>query len=40
MMGKIRNAGFQTETVTTFHDVEGEENELMVNVHSEKLAIL
>lgn len=39
LMGKMREAGFQTETVTAFHDVEEEEKELMVNVHSEKLAI-
>lgn len=39
LMGKMREAGFQTETVTVFHDVEDEEKELMVKVHSEKLAI-
>ncbi|KAL8145251.1 pentatricopeptide repeat-containing protein At4g30700 isoform X2 [Apium graveolens] len=39
LMGKMRNAGYQTETVTAFHDVEEEEKEQMVNVHSEKLAI-
>ncbi|WOH02819.1 hypothetical protein DCAR_0522209 [Daucus carota subsp. sativus] len=39
LMGKMRNAGFQTETVMALHDVEEEEKELMVNVHSEKLAI-
>ncbi|XP_044464524.1 pentatricopeptide repeat-containing protein At4g30700 [Mangifera indica] len=37
--GKMREAGFQTETVTALHDVEEEEKEQMVNVHSEKLAI-
>lgn len=39
LMGKMREAGFQTETVTALHDVEEEEKELMVKVHSEKLAI-
>ncbi|KAJ0800161.1 putative DYW domain-containing protein [Helianthus annuus] len=38
-MGKMKEAGFQTDTVTALHDVEDEEKELMVNVHSEKLAI-
>lgn len=37
--GKMREAGFQTETITALHDVEEEEKELMVKVHSEKLAI-
>lgn len=37
--GKMREAGFQTETVTALHDVEEEEKELMMKVHSEKLAI-
>lgn len=39
LMGEMREAGFQIETVTAFHDVEEEEKELMVKVHSEKLAI-
>ncbi|XP_004152852.1 pentatricopeptide repeat-containing protein At4g30700 [Cucumis sativus] len=40
LTGKMREAGYQAETVTTaLHDVEDEEKELMVNVHSEKLAI-
>jgi hypothetical protein len=39
LTGKMREAGFQTETGTALHDVEEEEKELMVNVHSEKLAI-
>ncbi|KAK1429736.1 hypothetical protein QVD17_11954 [Tagetes erecta] len=39
LMGKMREAGFQTDTVTALHDVEDEEKELMVKVHSEKLAI-
>ena len=39
LTGKLREAGFQTETVTALHDVEEEEKELMVKVHSEKLAI-
>ncbi|KAI3754515.1 hypothetical protein L1987_54299 [Smallanthus sonchifolius] len=39
LMGKMKEAGFQTDTVTALHDVEDEEKELMVNVHSEKLAI-
>ncbi|KAL3535141.1 hypothetical protein ACH5RR_003602 [Cinchona calisaya] len=39
LMGKMIEAGFQTETITAFHDVEDEEKELMVKVHSEKLAI-
>lgn len=39
LLGKMREAGFQTETVTALHDVEEEEKELMVKVHSEKLAI-
>ncbi|KAB1211975.1 hypothetical protein CJ030_MR6G022922 [Morella rubra] len=36
---KMREAGFQSQTVTALHDVEEEEKELMVKVHSEKLAI-
>ena len=39
LTGKMREAGFQTETGTALHDVEEEEKELMVRVHSEKLAI-
>ncbi|RAL54871.1 hypothetical protein DM860_013567 [Cuscuta australis] len=39
MMEKMREAGFQVETSTALHDVEEEEKELMVKVHSEKLAI-
>ncbi|PWA84428.1 pentatricopeptide repeat (PPR) superfamily protein [Artemisia annua] len=39
LMGKMTEAGFQTDTVTALHDVEEEEKELMVKVHSEKLAI-
>ncbi|XP_018505127.2 pentatricopeptide repeat-containing protein At4g30700 [Pyrus x bretschneideri] len=39
LMGKMAEAGFQTETVTALHDVEEEEKELMMKVHSEKLAI-
>ncbi|CAI0394670.1 unnamed protein product [Linum tenue] len=37
--GKMKEAGYQAETMTSLHDVEEEEKELMVNVHSEKLAI-
>ncbi|XP_062078467.1 pentatricopeptide repeat-containing protein At4g30700 [Humulus lupulus] len=39
LAGKMREAGFQTETTTALHDVEEEEKELTVKVHSEKLAI-
>lgn len=39
LTGKMREAGYQSQTVTALHDVEEEEKELMVNVHSEKLAI-
>ncbi|KAH7860674.1 hypothetical protein Vadar_016591 [Vaccinium darrowii] len=39
LMGEMREAGFQTQTITALHDVEEEEKELMVKVHSEKLAI-
>ncbi|XP_030500740.2 pentatricopeptide repeat-containing protein At4g30700 [Cannabis sativa] len=39
LAGKMREAGFHTETTTALHDVEEEEKELMVKVHSEKLAI-
>ncbi|KAJ4958406.1 hypothetical protein NE237_025517 [Protea cynaroides] len=36
---KMREAGFQAETDVALHDVEEEEKEQMVKVHSEKLAI-
>ncbi|KAL5699024.1 Pentatricopeptide repeat-containing protein [Ranunculus cassubicifolius] len=36
---KMREAGFRPETEMALHDVEEEEKEQMVNVHSEKLAI-
>ncbi|CAO2841613.1 unnamed protein product [Amaranthus hypochondriacus] len=39
LMAKMREAGYQPETLTALHDVEEEEKEFMVNVHSEKLAI-
>ncbi|KAL0345913.1 UNVERIFIED_CONTAM: Pentatricopeptide repeat-containing protein [Sesamum radiatum] len=39
LMEKMKDAGYLTETVTALHDVEEEEKELMVKVHSEKLAI-
>ncbi|GMI92859.1 mitochondrial RNA editing factor 29 [Hibiscus trionum] len=39
LIRKMKEAGFQTETDTALHDVEEEEKELMINVHSEKLAI-
>ncbi|PIN08236.1 hypothetical protein CDL12_19193 [Handroanthus impetiginosus] len=39
LMGKMKDAGYLAETVTALHDVEEEEKELMVKVHSEKLAI-
>ncbi|GAB2218223.1 hypothetical protein Droror1_Dr00001442 [Drosera rotundifolia] len=39
LIAKMKVAGFQTEASSTLHDVEEEEKELMVNVHSEKLAI-
>ncbi|KAK6944336.1 E motif [Dillenia turbinata] len=39
LTGKMIEAGFQTETLTALHDVEEEEKELIVKVHSEKLAI-
>ncbi|CAN4113559.1 unnamed protein product [Withania somnifera] len=39
LMEKMREAGFHSETSTALHDVEEEEKELMVKVHSEKLAI-
>ncbi|CAL1414980.1 unnamed protein product [Linum trigynum] len=37
--GKMKEAGYQAETMASLHDVEEEEKELMVKVHSEKLAI-
>ncbi|XP_021756781.1 pentatricopeptide repeat-containing protein At4g30700-like [Chenopodium quinoa] len=39
LMARMKEAGYQHETLTALHDVEEEEKELMVNVHSEKLAI-
>ncbi|XP_010273676.1 PREDICTED: pentatricopeptide repeat-containing protein At4g30700 isoform X2 [Nelumbo nucifera] len=39
LTGKMREAGFRTETDMALHDVEEEEREQMVKVHSEKLAI-
>ncbi|GER27783.1 pentatricopeptide repeat-containing protein, partial [Striga asiatica] len=39
LMGKMKDAGYLAETVTSLHDVEEEEKELMMSVHSEKLAI-
>ncbi|XP_051152131.1 pentatricopeptide repeat-containing protein At4g30700 isoform X2 [Andrographis paniculata] len=39
LMQKMKNAGYSTETVTALQDVEEEEKEQMVKVHSEKLAI-
>ncbi|XVF47882.1 hypothetical protein PTKIN_Ptkin03bG0145800 [Pterospermum kingtungense] len=39
LIREMKEAGFQTETDTALHDVEEEEKELMINVHSEKLAI-
>ncbi|KAK7291940.1 hypothetical protein RIF29_07506 [Crotalaria pallida] len=39
LTSKMREIGYHSETVTALHDVEEEEKELMVNVHSEKLAI-
>lgn len=39
LMGKMKDSGFCAETLTALHDVEEEEKELMVKVHSEKLAI-
>ncbi|CAN1223719.1 Pentatricopeptide repeat-containing protein At4g30700 [Linum grandiflorum] len=36
---KMKEAGYQADTITALHDVEEEEKELMVKVHSEKLAI-
>ncbi|CAL0325621.1 unnamed protein product [Lupinus luteus] len=39
LTSKMREMGYHSETVTALHDVEEEEKELMVNVHSEKLAI-
>ncbi|KAJ9141167.1 hypothetical protein P3X46_031737 [Hevea brasiliensis] len=40
LTAKMKEAGFQTETDTALHDVEEEEKELMMKVHSEKLAIV
>lgn len=40
LTAKMKEAGFQTETDTALHDVEVEEKELMMKVHSEKLAIV
>lgn len=39
LMGKMKDAGYSAETVMALHDVEEEEKEMMVRVHSEKLAI-
>ncbi|KAE8700157.1 Pentatricopeptide repeat-containing protein [Hibiscus syriacus] len=39
LIRKMKEAGFQTETDAALHDVEEEEKELVINVHSEKLAI-
>ncbi|KAL3824655.1 hypothetical protein ACJIZ3_020684 [Penstemon smallii] len=39
IMGRMKDAGYLAETDTALHDVEEEEKELMVKVHSEKLAI-
>ncbi|KAL6012194.1 hypothetical protein ACLOJK_002672 [Asimina triloba] len=39
LMGMMMEAGFQAETDVAFHDVEEEEKEHIVKVHSEKLAI-
>ncbi|KAG8367631.1 hypothetical protein BUALT_Bualt16G0092300 [Buddleja alternifolia] len=39
LMGRMKGVGYLAETVTALHDVEEEEKELMVRVHSEKLAI-
>nr|XP_043629822.1 pentatricopeptide repeat-containing protein At4g30700 [Erigeron canadensis] len=39
LLGKMREAGFQTDTEIALHDVEAEEKEIMAKVHSEKLAI-
>ncbi|KAJ6406965.1 hypothetical protein OIU84_010473 [Salix udensis] len=39
LTGKMTEAGFQTETTTVLHDLEEEEKELTMKVHSEKLAI-
>lgn len=40
LMGRIIEAGFQTVTVTALHDIEEEEKEMSVKIHSEKLAIV
>lgn len=39
LLGKLSEAGYKPETVTALHDVEEEEKELIVKIHSEKLAI-
>lgn len=39
LMGKMKDEGYLAETVMALHDVEQEEKEMMVKVHSEKLAI-
>ncbi|XP_065848712.1 pentatricopeptide repeat-containing protein At4g30700 [Euphorbia lathyris] len=39
LTGKMKEAGYQADTNTALHDVEEEEKELIVKVHSEKLAI-
>ncbi|WCJ30133.1 Pentatricopeptide repeat (PPR) superfamily protein [Euphorbia peplus] len=39
LTGKMKEAGYQADTNTALHDVEEEEKELVVKVHSEKLAI-
>ncbi|XP_047947424.1 pentatricopeptide repeat-containing protein At4g30700 [Salvia hispanica] len=39
VMGKMKDEGYVAETVMALHDVEEEEKEMMVKVHSEKLAI-
>ncbi|KAL6534794.1 hypothetical protein OROGR_013469 [Orobanche gracilis] len=39
LMGKLKDAGYLAETITSLHDVEEEEKELLVKVHSERLAI-
>ncbi|KAK4774351.1 hypothetical protein SAY86_009286 [Trapa natans] len=39
LSGKILEAGYKPETMTALHDVEEEEKELIMRIHSEKLAI-
>nr|AYM00481.1 pentatricopeptide repeat protein [Salvia miltiorrhiza] len=39
VMGKMKDEGYQAETVMALHDVEEEEKELMLKFHGEKLAI-